>query len=269
MANEVAYNLVHLIAGSDSAIRLKADDDSLIFAQSKGVRGWLWIAQSMADEKREELVTEVIDRLAGAALLPGVNGTPDIAERFAKRYADKHGVDYRFAMGLEAYACPQPQRPSQTKRVQGEMKRATREHAAAIAAYLAGFAKDAHGVQVDAENQLEAAAHMAGSGNLYLWMVDGQPVSMANIAHRSPRHARINAVFTPVGLRKKGYASALVAGLSETVLTEGLTPMLYADKNNPDANKVYRSIGFVASGAIAEINFVNPDVEARRVNKEA
>ncbi|WP_237690796.1 GNAT family N-acetyltransferase [Paenibacillus caui] len=36
---------------------------------------------------------------------------------------------------------------------------------------------------------------------------------MASIAHRSPRHARINGVYTPPSLRRQGYASAIVAGL--------------------------------------------------------
>ena len=42
--------------------------------------------------------------------------------------------------------------------------------------------------------------------------------------------------------------------LSRLVLNEGLTPMLYADRANPDSNKVYRGIGYVEAGVVREMN---------------
>jgi predicted GNAT family acetyltransferase len=44
----------------------------------------------------------------------------------------------------------------------------------------------------------------------------------------------------------------LVHRISET---ENLIPMLYADLKNPSSNKIYRNIGFVKSGRIADIRF--------------
>jgi predicted GNAT family acetyltransferase len=62
-------------------------------------------------------------------------------------------------------------------------------------------------------------------------------------------------VYTPSGSRKKGYASALVSELCSILESERLRPMLYADLKNPDSNKVYKNIGFVESGKIADIKF--------------
>ncbi|WP_339146839.1 MULTISPECIES: GNAT family N-acetyltransferase [unclassified Sutcliffiella] len=64
-----------------------------------------------------------------------------------------------------------------------------------------------------------------------------------------------NGVFTPVSLRKQGYASALVAEVSSHIIREGLTPMLYADLKNPSANKIYQDIGYTESGKISDILF--------------
>ncbi|MBM7564001.1 GNAT family N-acetyltransferase [Paenibacillus sacheonensis] len=124
-----------------------------------------------------------------------------------------------------------------------------------VAGFLAGFLEDAHGVTAEPSSQLTEAEGAIDAGGLYLWFVDGQPVSMANIAHRSPRHARINAVYTPPACRKQGHASALVAALSSLILAEGLVPMLYADVINPASNKAYRNVGFVESGEIADLRF--------------
>ncbi|MNF12189.1 FR47-like protein [compost metagenome] len=78
---------------------------------------------------------------------------------------------------------------------------------------------------------------------------------MANIAHQTSRHARVNDVYTPSAHRKKGYASAIVAEICSQLLHEEVTPMLYADAKNPVSNKVYQSIGFVEVGRIADIKF--------------
>ncbi|MEH7353475.1 GNAT family N-acetyltransferase [Neobacillus drentensis] len=79
---------------------------------------------------------------------------------------------------------------------------------------------------------------------------------MANISHRTAKYGRINAVFTPIEFRKNGYASALVAELCVILEKEKLVPMLYADISNPASNKVYQNIGFLKSGKITEIEFL-------------
>ncbi|WP_199616404.1 GNAT family N-acetyltransferase [Paenibacillus alkalitolerans] len=61
--------------------------------------------------------------------------------------------------------------------------------------------------------------------------------------------------FTSPFLRKKGYASALVAELCLILGQNGLVPKLYADLKNPDSNKIYKNIGFVEAGKIADIRF--------------
>ncbi|WP_179218576.1 GNAT family N-acetyltransferase [Saccharibacillus sp. O23] len=47
----------------------------------------------------------------------------------------------------------------------------------------------------------------------------------------------------------------MVAELCAKLLREGLTPMLYADKQNPDSNGVYRKVGFVETGRILDARF--------------
>lgn len=115
------------------------------------------------------------------------------------------------------------------------------------------FSEGTYGVSVDPASKRSAAESVVDTGNLYLWLVDGVPVLMANVTHRSPSHGRINAVFTPPLLRKKGYACAIVTELCLILGQEGLVPMLYADLKKPDSNKIYKNIGFVEAGKIADI----------------
>lgn len=252
--DEVAYNLIFRISDGDQATCLRSSNNQLIYAGNTGHNAWLWVSGLVSEEEKKRVLQQLIEELGtlGTDRLTGINGTSHTAALFAELYGAKHTLTYHTHMELEAYSCPEVEKPTQ---VTGELQQAKREHAAIIAQFLSGFEEDAMGVIVDPTSQLPAAERFIATGNLYLWVVEGRPVSMANIAHRSPRHARINAVYTPTAERKQGYASATVAALCELVASEGLTAMLYADLKNPDSNKVYQNIGFVPSGKIRDIKF--------------
>jgi hypothetical protein len=84
-----------------------------------------------------------------------------------------------------------------------------------------------------------------------LWE-DEKPVSLAGFGGRTPHGVRIGPVYTPPGLRRRGYASALVAHLSQYLLDgESDFCFLYTDLANPTSNRIYQNVGyeFVAESA--------------------
>lgn len=250
LQDEVVYNLLHLIAGAESSVRWAAKGGGLIYAQTPGYNGWLWADQ--ADGRTEGLLAALADVLTEGERLPGITSEPRVAERLAELYVARAGGSYRHYMSMEAYSCPYAKPPAGVK---GHARSAVWDDADLVAEWLVGFDKDAFGRLSDADGKRAEAESLIRRGNLYLWMADDEPVSMANIAHRSPRHARLNAVYTPREHRGRGYASAVVGVLCSLLETEKLTPMLYADVANPDSNKVYRNVGFVACGQVAEYKF--------------
>lgn len=251
IADEVQYNLVHRICETKNSTCIKDSDESMIYAQSVGHNAWLWISKETAEDKKNFLFHKLIKYLEGTTL-PGVTGEPKVTERFAQLYSKANKLQYKPNMTMESYFCIEPKKPMN---VRGTMHQATRKDVEIVAAFLAGFSEGAYGITVDAKSKISEANAIIDTGDLYLWFVDQNPVSMANIAHRSSRYSRINAVYTPFSCRKKGYASALVAELCSLLLLEDLIPMLYADFKNPDSNKVYRKIGFVESGKLVDIKF--------------
>ncbi|KOR76103.1 GNAT family N-acetyltransferase [Paenibacillus solani] len=251
--NEVPYNLIHLITGLPESVCLKSIDGRMIYAGSPRANAWLWISPGVSGDMRQHLLQELLSEL-GEMILPGVTGELVVAEQFASCYAEYHRGAYRRHMTMESYHAPNVRRPPF---VEGMIRRAGVEDTQQVAKFLVGFSEDAYGVRVSAATQLETAGRLIREGGLYLWMVGGKVVSMANIAHRSPRHGRINAVYTPRGERKKGYASALVAELGLSLLQEGLVPMLYADQANPHSNRLYQNIGFSRCGEIADFKFAS------------
>lgn len=249
--DEVPFNLLYRICELDGATCLKTKDGTMIYAQSPGHNGWVWMSEELSDSERGERLRELAAVLE-LHDLPGITGLLHTAERFASLYANGRQQHYRIHMGMESYCCPIVIKP---QHVNGALEQVMEGQSGIAATFLAGFSESAYGVIVTPESQLSAAEELIRQGNLYFWMVEGQPVSMANIAHRSPRHGRINAVYTPPAARKQGYASALVAEVCELLHRESLQPMLYADLTNPNSNKVYQQIGFVSSGKVADIKF--------------
>ncbi len=81
---------------------------------------------------------------------------------------------------------------------------------------------------------------------LYLW-VDGAPVSMAGYTGPTPHGIRVGPVYTPPELRGRGYASALVAQMSQALLDGGRSfCFLFTNLANPTANHIYEEIGYEA-----------------------
>jgi uncharacterized protein len=248
--SEVQYNLIHLISINEHNKCLRSRDGSMIFAQTPGYNAWVWIDSNVREAQAQKLIEELLDYLQDTEL-PGVSGEPQIIEKLANSYSTARNVSYRVNMMMESYFCPSisPSRVSET------LKKASLEHLNTVADFLAGFAYDAYGNIVEPSSQLSVAEHLINAGNLYLLFENSAPVSMANIAHRSTRYARINAVYTPPQHRKKGFASTIVSKLCDILKEENLKPMLYADLKNPDSNKVYKNVGFIESGKIMDIRF--------------
>jgi len=250
--DEVQYTLIHSIVSGEGAICYKSQDGQVIYVQTPGYRGWIWMSGQVRSAEREERLRELSDLLRDQQI-PGLAGDPGIANVFAGLHAANLGITYQPRMELQAYRCDVPVQPIG---VAGEMHVATIRDLMDVAQFLVAFAYDAYGETVDLASRMQDADHLIRSGNLYVWKVDGISVSMANIASRTPRHARINAVCTPSEHRKKGYASALVAQVCHIILKERRIPVLYADGANPNSNRVYRHIGFRESGRIQEIDFI-------------
>ncbi|HUK50107.1 MAG TPA: GNAT family N-acetyltransferase [Terriglobales bacterium] len=90
---------------------------------------------------------------------------------------------------------------------------------------------------------------------LYVWDDLGIR-AIAAISNPTSRWVRISLVYTPPQFREKGYASALVATLSQAMLNVGREfCYLFTDLSNPISNRIYMDIGYVPVCDFAEYEF--------------
>ena len=100
-----------------------------------------------------------------------------------------------------------------------------------------------HGGQL--EDYLELAKTKIDGSGVYLWLDNGQVVSMAHLTRPTLNGICLNYVYTPKEFRGHGYASSLAAEISHIALTSGKKfCTLYTDLSNPTSNKIYHRIGY-------------------------
>ncbi|MFF2654019.1 GNAT family N-acetyltransferase [Streptomyces sp. NPDC058045] len=83
-------------------------------------------------------------------------------------------------------------------------------------------------------------------GRTLLWETpDGTPVSLAGCSPEIAGQVRVGPVYTPAGLRGRGYAGAVTAELSRRLTgTTARDILLFTDLANPTSNALYQRIGY-------------------------
>lgn len=100
-------------------------------------------------------------------------------------------------------------------------------------------------VAVDFHTSPDAVDRRIADGTLHVWEDGGRPVALAGRSPVVAGMSRIGPVFTPPGLRGRGYAGAVTAAASAYALAEGAAEvLLYTDLANPTSNSVYRRLGY-------------------------
>lgn len=95
--------------------------------------------------------------------------------------------------------------------------------------------------------------------DLFVWEADGdapRAVAMAAKARPVQRGIAINLVYTPPAERRRGYAAACVAHLTDQLLRDewGFCT-LFADSDNPSLDRLYESVGYSPGADFAEFHF--------------
>ncbi len=181
--------------------------------------------------------------LAEMGAISGVNAPVECARRFAAAWTELAHVTARHGMAQRIYRAAHVNHPPV---VPGVMRVATREDRDVLVDWFEAFHEEA--VRGPAPSTpAEAVEHRLTNepGGLVVWEIDGLPVALAGATGPTPNGIRVGPVYTPPDLRNRGYASALVASLTQRELDAGRTfCFLYTDLANSTSNKIYQRIGY-------------------------
>ena len=185
--------------------------------------------------------------------LPGAGGEATTVRVFSEAWSRVTGQSIREGTRQRIYKLQAVRAPSN---VPGRFREAVPEDINLLAEW-----RDASMVELtpgrsfgSSQGVIEGLVHARG---LYVWEHE-QVVSMAAPVATTPNGERVGLVYTPPELRRRGYASACVAALSQAILDSGRTfCSLFTDRANPTSNSIYQRIGYEAVADFDDYWFTN------------
>ena len=170
-------------------------------------------------------------------VLPTVTGMDREVDAFARFWEEHRGLSHGARIHWRWYAVSQVKQPDS---VPGRLRLATTDDLELVRDWALLLAREID-TNVDVVAFYERRIE---SGSLYLWD-DGGPRAIAAVSGITPNSIRISGVFTAPEFRRRGYASAAVAGVSQSMLDAGHRYcILFTETSDPSANRLYRSIGY-------------------------
>jgi len=195
----------------------------------------------------------LVDDLAAEAL-PGCVGPAMAAEHFAEGWTRVTGTPSHVSTHERAFELRRVVPP---RSAPGEMIRSDPSHRQLLAAWARAFSEEARDGGPEQDWDAMADRWIRGVGRTaYLWADGGRVVSLTGVGGLTPHGIRVGPVYTPPADRGRGYASNLVAQVSQMQLRAGREYVfLFTDLANPTANKIYQAIGYEPVGDVDEWEF--------------
>jgi len=171
--------------------------------------------------------------------LSGVNASAADASAFAATWtrltgASAQEVRHDRLYRLDRLKPPEPGPP-------GAARTATVADRDLLESWLTAFGAEAG----EMPGRKSAVDDRLSYGGLTLWEDDGAPASLAGLTRRSAGTVRVGPVYTPPELRRRGYAGAVTAAVSQAALDAGAdNVVLFTDVANPTSNSVYQRLGY-------------------------
>lgn len=177
------------------------------------------------------------------ARVPGVNGPSEETMAFADEWRAVTGVEAHLTMKQRIYQLEKVRPPSG---VNGHLREATPEDKPLLYQWIKGFHLETDPTSPSARRpEATVEGFFSGADRGAVIWEDEKPVSMAAFSGPTPNGIRVSAVYTPTEIRRRGYASACVAALSQRLLDGGRKfCFLFTDLSNPISNHIYQEIGY-------------------------
>jgi predicted GNAT family acetyltransferase len=176
----------------------------------------------------------------------GVAGDAAAAERFAERWCERRGGQAQEVMRTRLHKLVTHTALTAETGVARPMQA---EDIEVVAAW------GRHGFPELGEDTRDWAEHNLAENTMWIWEVDGEPVSMVGYHRPIFGVCRVGPVYTPPEHRRHGYAGALTSHVTAEIVAEGYQACLYTDLANPTSNKIYHQAGYRPVADFVDVEF--------------
>lgn len=238
-----------------------AENNSAATAFVRVVENEKTVAAASASERSILLSTaspQAYELLAGyifevLATSPRVIGPAHAAESFAAEWCMLSGQTPKLELESMIYAATSADIPFA---VPGRYRSFTKDEKPLLTRWCREFVREAIPHEASSDEQWSAFADKhINNGTAFVWLADDEPSAMAALSRPTKNTVTVSMVYTPKHLRRKGFASALVAHLTDKMLLNKQSVVLHADLANPTSNKIYQNMGYFEVGVSKCIGF--------------
>lgn len=228
--------------GESPYLAVVTEDDEVVAAALR-TPPFNLVLSWMADTSPLDLILQDVHQIYGT-LTPGVIALSKFAQAASQRWQAMTGYEHHLLIAERIY---QLEQVIPVSNVPGSMRLITQADSDLVAQWLVDFGKEAlpdeqHSL-ADAQRTVELAL-VGQERRIFVWDDNGV-VSLAGCTGETIHGIRVGPVYTPPDKRGKGYASALVAEMSQLLLDEGRKYcFLFTDLSNPTSNRIYQNIGY-------------------------
>ncbi len=188
----------------------------------------------------------VADAIDTHGLLPtSINGLARVTERVCERMVATHGagINVEPAEHLRLFELRQV---NPVHGVPGKLRVAEPPDIMEVMSFYTAFEREALAPERRMPDVGRLVVRLLAARFVFVWERAGEIVAFATKGREIGGGASIGPVYTPPARRGRGYASALVAGLSQQLLDEGkVYTCLFTDLANPVSNSIYPKLGYV------------------------
>ena len=167
----------------------------------------------------------------------------------------KDSLEILFALGLERLVIP-----PLLARGDATARRARAADFDLLVRWRTDYMVDTLGIRGGPELMARARADMTERLDV-TWLLEagGEPLACQSFNASLPDIVQVGGVWTPPGLRGRGYARAVVAGALRDVRGGGVRRgVLFTGSDNVPAQRAYRAIGFTPIGDYALVQYGEP-----------
>ena len=190
------------------------------------------------------------------ATLQGLVGTQPACEAFALRWRELTGHVHQLRVQMRNHKLT---RVEPVPRPLGAARKATADDIDWVGAAQHDFIMEIQ-LPDDAARLRSLVPRRIEQGQIWIWD-DAGAVAFAGWTDAPPDAARIAPVYTVPSSRGRGYATALVAALSQALLDRGRPKLfLITDLANPVSNSIYARIGYRPQSDLFHFDFVDAGV---------
>lgn len=242
-------NMVRLgdAATQDDVVMAVVRDDAAPVLAALWLKPYRLLLAGIGDDTSPMRAAAALADSSGTLDFPGVLAEERLASAFCAAYTASHGIPFGKAKGMHIHELRRvnPPRP-----VPGTLRTAKKDELELTTRWALAFGEET-GTPGWSEEYVRARID---AGQAYLWD-DAGPRCLAFEMRPLRQGLSIGGVYTPPEARRRGYASACVAALSQDILDRGFSyASLFTDAANATTNHIYHEIGYRRLASIVQID---------------